>query len=244
MKHIMLIIFLLCSGASADEVRVAVASNFAIPMQKIASDFEKDTGHKAVLAFGATGQFYAQIKNGAPFAVLLAADDNIPKKLDKEGLTVTGSRFTYAIGSLALWSAKPSLITLRILEKENFKHLAIANPKLAPYGMAAMQTLNKLGLLDSCQGKIVLGENIGQTFQFAASGNAELGFVALSQIMKDGKPISGSIWIVPATMHDPIRQDAVLLANGKTNAAANALMTYLKRTKTIAIIKSYGYEVE
>ncbi len=245
MKRIVFALLLLCStGASADEVRVAVAANFTAPMQRIAADFEKDTGIKTVLAFGATGQFYAQIRNGAPFDILLAADDKTPEKLEREGLTVKGSRFTYATGSLALWSVKPGLVDSTVLEKGNFEHLAVANPKLAPYGVAAMQTLSRLGLADKLQSRIVLGENIGQTFQFVATGNAELGFVALSQVMKDGKLNSGSVWIVPASMHDPIRQDAVILSAGKASATAKALMQYLKSAKATAIIKSYGYQVE
>ena len=248
MKRIFFALLLLCGGtaASADEVRVAVAANFAAPMQRIAADFEEDTGNKAVLAFGATGQFYAQIKNGAPFDILLAADDKTPQKLDREGLTVKGSRFTYAIGSLALWSAKQDLVDARgdILKQGSFGHLAVANPKLAPYGVAAMQTLAKLGLANRLQSRIVLGENIGQTFQFVATGNAELGFVALSQVIEDGKLRSGSVWIVPAAMHDPIRQDAVILKNSKNSAAAEALLKYLKSAKAIAVIKSYGYAVE
>ncbi len=234
------------SLASADEVQVAVAANFTAPMQKIAADFEKDTGHKAVLAFGATGKFYAQIKNGAPFQILLAADDETPAKLDKEGMTVLGSRFTYAIGTLVLWSAKPDFVDAKgaVLEKGNFEHLAIANPKLAPYGASAMETMTRMGVADKLAPKIVQGENIAQTYQFAASGNAEMAFVALSQVMKDGKIGSGSAWIVPAKMHAPIRQDAVILATGKDSAAAAALMKYLKNPKALAVIKSYGYEVE
>jgi molybdate transport system substrate-binding protein len=241
------LLFTLASGlANADEVQVAVAANFTAPMQKIAADFEKDTGHKAVLAFGATGKFYAQIKNGAPFQILLAADDETPAKLDKEGMTVMGSRFTYAIGTLVLWSAKPDFVDAKgaVLEKGNFEHLAIANPKLAPYGASAMETMTKMGVADKLAPKIVLGENIAQTYQFAATGNAELAFVALSQVMKDGKIGSGSAWIVPAKMHAPIRQDAVILANGKDSAAAAELMKYLKSAKALAVIKSYGYEVE
>ena len=215
-------------------------------MQKIAADFEKDTGHKANLAFGSSGKFYAQIKNGAPFQVFLSADDAKPAKLEKEGMTVPGSRFTYAIGTLVLWSAKPDLVDAKatVLEKGDFAHLAVANPKLAPYGTAAMETLAKLGLTDKLQSKIVQGENIAQTYQFAATGNADLGFVALSQVMKDGKIGSGSAWIVPSDMHAPIKQDAVILANGKGNAAAEALMKYLKSPKALAVIKSYGYAVE
>lgn len=230
----------------ADEVQVAVAANFTVPMKAIAADFEKDTGHKAQLAFGSTGKFYAQIKNGAPFQVLLAADDETPSRLEKEGSAVAGSRFTYAIGTLVLWSAKPGFVDDKgaVLAKGDFEHLALANPKLAPYGAAAMETLAKLGLADKLQAKIVQGENISQAYQFAATGNAELGFVALSQVMKDGKIGSGSAWVVPSVMHAPIRQDAVILANGKGNAAAEALMKYLRSAKAQALVKSYGYAVE
>lgn len=250
MKSIQLfapLLALMCAfSAHADEVSVAVAANFTAPMKTIAAGFEKDTGHKAVLAFGSTGKFYAQIKNGAPFQILLAADDETPAKLEKEGATVAGSRFTYAIGSLVLWSSRPGFVDDKgaVLAKGDFEHLALANPKLAPYGVAAMETIAKLGLADKLQAKIVQGENIGQTYQFAATGNAELGFVALSQVMKDGKIGGGSAWIVPAAMHAPIRQDAVILANGKGNAAAVALMKYLRNAKTTALIKSYGYAVE
>lgn len=249
MKRILALLLpalLAVGSARADEVQVAVAANFTAPMQKIAAEFEKDTGHKAMLAFGSTGKFYAQIKNGAPFQVFLAADDETPAKLDKEGMTVPGSRFTYAIGSLVLWSAKPGLVDAKgaVLGKGDFAHLAVANPKLAPYGAAAMETLAKLGLSDKLAAKIVQGENIGQTYQFTASGNADLGFIALSQVMKDGRIGSGSAWIVPASMHAPIKQDAVILAAGKDNAAAAALMKYLKSAKATAVIKSYGYEIE
>lgn len=234
----------LASPALAAEVSVAVAANFNAPMQKIAADFEQATGHKAQLAFGATGKFYAQIKNGAPFEVLLAADDETPAKLDKEGLAVSDSRFTYSIGQLAVWSAKPGYVDDKgeVLKKGAFEHLALANPKLAPYGAAAVETLTKLGLLGSVEPKFVQGENIAQTFQFVNTGNAELGFVALSQIYEGGKLKSGSAWIVPASLHAPIRQDAVVLMKGKDNPAALALMKYLKEDKARAIIKTYGYE--
>jgi molybdate transport system substrate-binding protein len=176
-------------GAHAAEVQVAVAANFTAPMQKIAALFEQDTGHKAVLSFGATGKFYAQIANGAPFGVLLAADDTTPEKIGKEGLGDGATRFTYAIGQLVLWSKQPGYVDAegKVLAKSDWKHIAIANPKLAPYGLAAMQTLDKLGLTAQVQPRVVTGENIGQTYQFAASGNAPLGFVALSQVMEDGK---------------------------------------------------------
>ena len=233
------------TGVQADEVQVAVAANFTAPIQAIASDFEKDTGHKLIAAYGATGQFYTQIKNGAPFEVFLAADDSTPEKLEKEGDIVPGSRFTYAIGTLALWSAKDGYVddAGKVLEKNQFKHLSIANPKAAPYGLAATQVLAEQGLTDKVKDKIVEGQNITQAYQFVSTGNAELGFVALSQIFKDGKVSHGSAWIIPETMHDPIKQDAVILKKGENNPAAKALTEYLKGPKAEAIIKSYGYQL-
>ena len=229
----------------ADEVQVAVAANFTAPMQQIAIQFEKDSGHKAQLAFGATGNFYAQIGNGAPFEILLAADDETPAKLEKAGLGVAGSRFTYAVGKLVLWSADPALVDAAgaVLKTGNFKHLALANPKTAPYGAAAIEALGKLGILPQVQPRIVQGDNITQAYQFVVSGNAELGFVALSQVFKDDKLGSGSMWAVPANLYEPILQDAVLLAKGKDHPAAVALLAYLKGDKARAIIKSYGYEL-
>lgn len=231
--------------AWADEVQVAVAANFTAPIQAIAQDFEKDTGHKLIAAYGATGQFYAQIRNGAPFEVFLAADDSTPAKLEQEHAIVPGSRFTYAIGTLALWSAKPGYVDDHgeVLKRNAYQHLAIANPKTAPYGLAATQVLDKLHLTKATRGKIVEGQNITQAYQFVSTGNAEVGFVALSQIYKDGKVASGSAWIVPSTLHEPIRQDAVILEKGKDNSAAKALVEYLKGPKAAALIKSYGYEI-
>jgi len=239
-----LVVLILSPMACADEVQVAVAANFTAPMKAIAAEFEKATGHKAQLSFGATGKFYAQIRNGAPFQVFLSADDETPAKLEQEGLAVQGSRFTYAVGTLALWSARPDFVDAKgeVLSRGSFAHLAVANPKLAPYGAAAMETLDKLGLTSKLQAKFVQGENIAQTYQFVMSGNAELGFVALSQIMKDGRIGSGSAWIVPAEMHRPIRQDAVILAPGRDNAAANALLRFLRTRAVLAIIRSYGYQ--
>ncbi len=235
--------FAAASAAQAGQVSVAVAANFTAPMQKIAAAFEADTGHKAELSFGATGKFYAQITNGAPFQILLSADDTTPAKLEREGKVVANSRFTYAIGTLVLWSAKEGYVDDKgaVLKTGDFKHLAIANPKLAPYGLAATQVMDKLGLTATLQPRFVQGENIAQTYQFVATGNAQLGFVALSQVMVDGKIGQGSAWQVPADMHEPIRQDAALLETGKGNAAATALMQYLKTDKAKAIIKSYGY---
>lgn len=232
--------------AQAQDVQVAVAANFTAPIQAIAKDFEQDTGHKLVIATGATGQFYAQIQNGAPFEVFLSADDSTPAKLEQEGATVPGSRFTYAIGTLALWSAKPGYVDAQgeVLKKNDYQHLSIANPKAAPYGLAAIQVLEKLGLTAQVKGKRVEGQNITQAHQFIATGNAELGFVALSQIYKDGKVTGGSAWIVPAALHDPIKQDAVILAKGKDNPAAQALVDYLKGEKAAAVIRSFGYQIE
>lgn len=231
--------------ALADEVKVAVAANFTAPMQAIAAEFAKDTGHQAQLSFGSTGKFYAQIKHGAPFQVLLAADDETPATLEREGLIVPGSRFTYAIGTLVLWSAKAGVVDAKgdVLRRGGFNKLALANPRLAPYGKAAVEVLTGLGLLDVVTPKFVMGENIAQTWQFASTGNAELGFVALSQVMKDGKLTSGSAWVVPARLHTPIRQDAVVLNTGKGHAATEALIKYLKADKVKAIIRGYGYDI-
>lgn len=233
------------TSALADEVQVAVAANFTAPIQAIAPEFEKDTGHKLVASFGATGQFYAQINNGAPFEVFLSADDTTPAKLEKEGQTIKGSRFTYATGTLALWSAKPGYVDDKgeVLKGQGYQHLSIANPKAAPYGLAATQVLSKLGLSEATRSRLVEGQSITQAYQFISSGNAELGFVALSQIYKDGKLTSGSAWVVPAQLHDPIRQDAVILNKGKDSAAAKALVEYLKGPKAAQIIKSFGYQL-
>lgn len=229
----------------AAEVSVAVAANFSAPMQKIAQAFEQDTGHKAVLAFGSTGNFYAQIRNGAPFQILLAADNETPARIEKEGLGVAHSRFTYATGKLVLWSKQPGLVDNKgdVLRTGKLERLAIANPKLAPYGLAAMETLTKLGLLQSLQPKFVQGENISQTYQFVATENAPLGFVALSQVFADGRLKEGSAWMVPATMHQPIQQDAVLLSAGKDNPAALALIGFLRTDKAKGIIRSFGYDL-
>jgi molybdate transport system substrate-binding protein len=229
----------------AAEVSVAVAANFAAPMQKIAQAFEQDTGHKAVLSFGSTGMLYAQIRNGAPYQILLSADDETPNKLEREGLGVAGSRFTYATGKLVLWSKQPGLVDDKgdVLRTAKFQRIAMANPKLAPYGAAAMETIKKLGLLPALQAKIVQGDNISQTYQFVATENAQLGFVAMSQVFVDGKMAQGSAWIVPASAHTPIRQDAILLAKGQDSAAAAALMQYLRAERAKSLIRSHGYDL-
>lgn len=230
------------SSVHADEIYVAVAANFTGPMQIIAAEFEKDTGHKVAASYGSTGKFYAQIKNGAPFEVLLSADDETPARLAKENSAVAGSQFTYAIGKLVLWSAKPAVVDQagEVLKKGDFEHIALPTPKLAVYGAAAVEAMQALGVYDDLRPKIVLGENIAQTYQFVSSGNALLGFVALSQVLKDGK-ITGSAWLVPANLYHPIRQDAVILQNGKNKPAAAALIKYLKGDKAKAVIKSFGY---
>jgi len=238
-----LVAFGLPAISQADEVLVAVAANFTAPMKIIATAFEKATGHKAELSFGSTGKLYTQIRNGAPFDVLLAADDETPAKLVKEGLAVPASRFTYAIGALVLWSAKPGFVDNEgaVLKKGAFAHLALAAPKLAPYGAAAIETLSKIGLMNALSPKFVQGENIAQAYQFVSTGNAELGFVALSQVYANGKLTSGSVWVVPTDLYQPIRQDAVILTKGKINPAARDLVKFLKSKQAQDVIRSYGY---
>ena len=231
-------------AVQAAEVRVAVAANFATPMKLLASRFEQETGHQAQISVGATAKLYAQIKNGAPFDVFLAADTDTPAKLAQENAIVPGSRFTYASGRLILWSPRLDAVDDQgqVLKTGNFKHLAVAAPKLAPYGAAALQTLTQLGLMDQLRPKLVIGESIGQAFSFVATGNAELGFVALSQVYEDGKLSKGSGWIVPAHLHHPLRQDAVLLLRASRNPAASALLAFLKTAPSRAVIRSFGYE--
>jgi molybdate transport system substrate-binding protein len=239
------VVLLTAASVRSDEVSVAVAANFAAPMRKIAAEFEKDSGHAIVASFGSTGKFYAQIKAGAPFEVLLAADDETPARLEKEGDGVTGSRFTYAVGKLVLWSRKEGFVDDQgaVLGRNGFQHLALPNPRLAPYGAAGIQALQALGLLDRLQSKLVTAENLAQTYQFVASGNAELGFVALSQVYGEGRIAAGSGWIVPSKLHEPIRQDALLLTRGKGSPGPAELLNYLRSDKARSIIRSHGYEL-
>jgi len=227
----------------ADEVSVAVAANFAGPLTKITEGFTAATGHTLKVSAGSTGKFYSQIVAGAPFEVLIAADDETPKKLIAEGLAVQGSNFTYAIGKLVLWSAQPGYVDDQgaVLAAGKFAHLAVANPKLAPYGQAGMEVLKARGLADAMTPKLVTAESIAQSYQFVATGNAELGFVALSQVATPGKPVTGSYWLVPASLYGEIRQDAVLLKTGAKNPAAAALLAYLKSAPAKAVIQAYGY---
>lgn len=245
--HTILSIFLLTScWVSASEVRVAVASNFTAPMKEIVKEFERTTTHTAVLSFGSSGKILAQIKHGAPFDVFLSADQEKPNALKAEGLIVPGSQFTYAVGQLVLWSADENRITKgsAALTQTNYHKLALANPRLAPYGAAAVQTLDALSLKGSTRDHWVQGENIAQTYHFVASGNAQLGFVALSQVTENGQIKSGSGWVVPNTLHNAIKQDAILLQHAKNKAAANALIAFLKSATANKIIASYGYKTE
>ena len=234
---------LAAATAQADTVTVAVAANFAGPMARIAEGFTAATGHTVKTSAGPTGKFYTQIIQGAPFEVLIAADDETPKKLIAEGHAVAGSNFTYAIGVLVLWSAQPGLVDDQgtVLASGKFNKLAVANPKLAPYGAAAVQVIQARGLTDTLAPKLVTGESIAQTYQFVFTGNAELGFVALSQVVVPGKPVTGSFWRVPSHLHAQIRQDAVLLKNGEKNPAAAALLAYLQSPAAKAVMQSYGY---
>ncbi|MDT8406875.1 MAG: molybdate ABC transporter substrate-binding protein [Methylococcales bacterium] len=235
-----LVLLLGFSQAFADEIHVAVASNFTDASKDIAKAFEQKTGHKVILAFGSTGKHYAQIKNGAPFAAFFAADVKRPKLLEQEGLALPDSRFTYAIGKVVLWSPEPGLIdaNAEVLNQGDFRYLALANPKLAPYGKAAEQVMRAKSLWTALQNRMVRGENIGQTFQFVNSGNAQIGFVAYAQIKRPGTAITGSFWEPAQSLYDPIEQQAVLL---KDQAAARDFLDFVKSETAIDIIQGYGY---
>ena len=241
----LVLVVLAVTPALAEQALVAVAANFIGPFREVATEFEKTTGHTVQTAAGSSGNFYSQIKNGAPFDVFFSADNERPKLLEDEGLGVKGNRFTYAIGRLVLWSPDPSLIKGEdTLRSASFKHLAIANPKTAPYGVAAMQAMQKLRVWESVQPRIVMGESLGQTMGFIESGNAELGFVALSQVLDPKIKGTGSRWDVPNDLHEPIQQDVVLLTKGKDNPAAKALMEFMGGPQAKAIIERYGYELK
>jgi molybdate transport system substrate-binding protein len=228
--------------ALAAETQVAVAANFTEPAKEIATAFKAATGHTAVLSFGSSGQFYAQMARGAPYEVFLSADTDRAKKAEQDGLGVTGTRFTYAIGRLALYSKTPGLVdgAGAVLSSGKFNKLSIADPAAAPYGAAAVQTMQKLGVYNAIKPKIVTGSSITQAYQFVETGAAELGFVAYSQVINVA---GGSRWLVPTTDHAPIDQQAILLYTGQNNAAAKAFLSFLKSPASVAIIKKYGYEV-
>lgn len=227
----------------ADVLHVAVASNFTIPMKQLAPAFERRTGHQLRLSFASSGKLYAQIRHGAPFQAFLSADQDKPRRLIDDGLADAGHLFTYASGSLALWSADPDLIKdAGVIKSGAFNKIALANPRLAPYGLAARQTLEKLDLISQSRKHWVQGENIAQTYQFVLSGNAQLGFVALSQIMKENKITTGSAWIVPDELYQPVLQDAVLLSGGINNQAALSFFQFLRSAEAGTIIQTYGYK--
>jgi molybdate transport system substrate-binding protein len=237
----------LAGPAAGGEAVVAVAANFSEVAERLARDFERESGHKLTFVAGSTGKLHAQIANGAPFDVFLSADQESPVRLEKEGLAVAGSRFTYATGRLTLWSREPGRIGrdgAATLRQGKFRLLAIANPALAPYGAAARQTLESLGLWQRFQDRIVMGETIGQAHTLVASGNAELGFVALSSVLSPRNATKGSRWDVPSGLHAPIRQDAVLLARAAGNPAARGFLAFLRGGKAKAVVKTYGYGVE
>ena len=233
------------SSALAAEAQVAVAANFAEPIKAIAAVLEKTTGHTLKVSTGASGAFYTQIKNGAPFDVFLSADNERPEMLEKDGLAQPGTRFTYATGKLVLWSVKAGRVDDKgaVLKAADLGKVAFANPKTAPYGAAAMQVVDKLGLKDAITPKLVQGESIGQTFNFVKTGNADVGFVAMSQVLEGGQLKAGSMWVIPQTHYDPIRQDAVLLKKGAGNEAAKALLKLLQSPNIKDLIRSYGYEL-
>ena len=235
---------LLTARADAEEAMVAVAANFSGAMNALVSAFEDQTAHSIQTVFGSSGRFYAQIKNGAPFHVFLSADQEKPQALIDEQLASANSRFTYAIGSLVLWSADSDLVDAdgAVLREGNFVRLAIANPTLAPYGAAALEVLENLNLQAIVQGKIIRGANIAQAHQYVSTGNTEIGMVALSQVVVDGKIARGSGWIVPANLHTPIRQDAVLLSQAENNVAAREFLQFLRSTQGKQIIESFGYQ--
>jgi molybdate transport system substrate-binding protein len=234
--------FLASVNAFAGNANIAVAANFTDAAKEIAAKFKAKTGHDSILSFGASGQFYTQIKEGAPFQILLSADDERPKRLVEEGLAVPESRFTYAIGKLVLWSKDPNTVKGEETLKANaFSKLSIANPTAAPYGVAAVETLKALGLYEAMQPKIVMGNTISQTFQFVNTGNAEIGFVALSQLTGNA---GGSRWMVPQNLYSEIRQDAVLLKSGAGNEAATAFLTFLKGPEARVVIEKYGYALD
>lgn len=240
---LLLSVLFFCRGtAVAGEIQVAVASNFSAPIQAVARQFEQQTGHHVIPVTGSTGKHYAQIRNGAPFAAFFAADTRRPALLEAEGLAIQGSRFTYAVGRLVLWSPDPGMMDGDgdILRSKKFRFLAIANPKLAPYGKAAEQVMRKLGVWEKLQQRMVRGENIGQAFQFVRSANAQLGFVAYSQIRQPGLVDEGAFWVPPQSLYAPIEQQAVLLRDDKI---ARDFLEFVKSKPAQVLIREFGYGV-
>ncbi|MFC3685244.1 molybdate ABC transporter substrate-binding protein [Hydrogenophaga luteola] len=233
------------TAAHAAEAQVAIAANFAEPIKAIAAVLQKTTGHTLKISTGASGAIYTQIRNGAPFDAFLSADNERPELLEKDGLAQPGTRFTYATGKLVLWSVRPGRVDAQgaVLKAADLGKVAYANPKTAPYGAAALQVLDKLGLKEAITPKLVQGESIGQAFNFVKTGNADVGFVAMSQVLEGGTLKEGAMWVIPQTHYDPIRQDAVLLKRGADNEAAKALFKLLQSPNIRDLIRSYGYEL-
>jgi molybdate transport system substrate-binding protein len=244
-KTLLILLLISASNVQANEVKVAVASNFYKPMQQLAKQFSDKTGNEVVVSAGSTGALYAQIKNGAPFDLFLAADQRRPKALEDENHAVKGSRFTYAQGQLAFWSKKTGYNTEQdfIDTIAKVEHIAIANPKNAPYGAAAIDVMNKLGVYQQAQPKIVEGHNISQTYQYVSSETVDCGFVALSQVYLNGKITEGSAWLIPANLHRELKQDVVLLQPGEKNEVAKSLMQFLQSEPAKQIIRSFGYQI-
>jgi len=237
------VLFLTPVYVMADAIRIAVASNFSEPAREIAARYQQRSGQQLILIFGATGKHYAQIKHGAPFDIFFAADARRPRLLEEEGVAIAGSRFTYARGRLVLWSPREGFVDKqgRVLETGQFTRLAIANPKLAPYGRAAQEVLQAKGLWNALRQRMVRGENISQTYQFVKSGNAEMGFVAYSQILRSNQPIAGSYWLIPQTLYQPIEQQVVLL---KDNSTIRDFIAYVQGSEAQTIIRTYGYDTQ
>lgn len=243
------LIGLICGAAAfpaaAAEVRVAAASNFAAPLERLAVLFQKESGHTLKINPGSSGKLSARIRKGEAFDVFLSADEETPKRLMQEGLAVGGSRFVYATGRLVLWSVQPDMVDENgaILNKGSFAKLAIANPRFSPYGIAAQETLTKLIMWNAIQRKLDKGDDLTETYQLAATERADLAFIALSQVMRGGKVREGSWWLVPSTMHNPIRQSAVLLSGARDMPAAKAFLVFLKSAKAASIMRGFGYEL-
>lgn len=244
----LLLLFVFISSAESKPVQVAVAANFSHTMKSLVSEFQKKSEFEIALSFGSSGKFYAQIKQGAPYDLFFSADQAKPEALYKAGLVVESSRFTYAMGRLALWSAQPDFLNKieSKLKQGAFNKLAIANPTIAPYGAAALAVLKHLSLVESTQSKWVRGENVAQTYQFVHTGNADLGFVALSQLLGSDrfeKIPKGAYWLVPQTLHYPIKQDVVLMQTAANSQGANAFLDFMHTAKAQIIMSKFGYLV-
>jgi molybdate transport system substrate-binding protein len=248
---VLLAAFLLLPGffdVKPAQLRIAVAANFIVPMQAVVGEFEKQNNIKVDLSPASTGTLFTQIENGAPYDLFFAADIVRPKKLEDEGRIIVDSRFTYAIGKIVLWGRDDDLAEdfadlESILSSDRFRRLSIANPDLAPYGEAAQEALQQLGDWDDLQSKIVRGENINQAYQFVRSGNAQLGIIALSQITRPDREISGSHWEIPEALYKPIEQQAVILSESTNQQMAASFMEFMKSDEIGLLIREFGYKL-